>query len=570
MKKSVFVKLALVAMTAAGAAWLVLNPAPFGASGVVVPVESGGKVYSCSMHPHIRESKPGICPVCQMKLAPFGAGVMVQGSTITLGRSVTQVIHLQTERVTRQSLKRSLRVAGLIEDNDTSHKRMSAYVDGRIEKLYINYLGAEVAAGQPLALMYSPTLYMAEREYVALLRQTVPTNFPAIVAEHDRAMNAAALKLKRLGLNQKQIEMLANKPEADHFSEVLAPISGTVVMREIYQGQYVKEGDKLFELADFSKMWFQFSLYEQDLAWVRPGQMVTVSTHATPGKEFTAPITFIDPTIDDKTRTAKVRVELDNPLIEKDGRKFRELYHKMYASAVVQVDVPLATVVPRSAVLSPGATPVVYIETGPNKYEPRKVRLGRLGDDGWEVLDGLEVGESVVLNGNLLLDSVAQLEQVPAVERLRLELLDAAQLEAATQLLRAIDRAGAALATDDLAALNERMASIADSIKKIQSASAVKGWEKLFTAFITPSTAAANLAVARQQFHPLSMAAAQLVRQGRRVQPTWREASVYLCPMVDAAVANAPKTGYWIQFAGPLQNPYMGKRMSNCGSLEAP
>ena len=92
----------------------------------------------------------------------------------------------------------------------------------------------------------------------------------------------------------------------------------------------------------------------------------------------------------------------------------------------------------------------------------------------------------------------------------------------------------------------------------------------MFTAFVTPSTAAANLAVARQQFHPLSMAAAQLVRQGRRVQPTWREASVYLCPMVDAAVAGAPKTGYWIQFAGPLQNPYMGKRMSNCGSLEAP
>ena len=570
MNARMWVKLALITATVAVGAWLAVG-LPFPRAKQTAPTAVGaGKIYSCSMHPHIRETKPGICPVCQMKLAPLGAGVTVHGSTLTLDRSVIQVINVQTEPVLRRSLHRNLRVAGIIEDDDARHKRMSSYVDGRIETLHVNFLGAEVTAGQPLARMYSPTLYMAEREYLALLRQVVPTQFPAVVAEHERAKTAAALKLKRLGLNDRQIAALATKSETDHFSDVLAPISGTVVMREIYEGQYVKEGDKLFELADFSKMWFQFNLYEQDLAWVRPGQMVTISTPATPGRDFTAPITFIDPTIDDKTRTAKVRVEIENPLIEKDGRKYRELYHKMFASAVVNVDVPAVIAVPRSAVLSPGSGAVVYVQIATNKFEPRKVRLGRLGDDAWEVIEGLDAGEKVVLNGNLLLDSVAQLEQVGAVERLRLEALDAAQSAAVTNLLRAVDQAGAALATDQLPEFKERMTEIVGSLQKWSETKPANGWDRLRRNFVVTPTAAADLGAARRQFHGYSMAAAELVRQGRRVHPGLGAVSIYACPMVDSVVPSAPKTGYWIQWAGPLQNPYMGKRMISCGALEAP
>ena len=199
------------------------------------------------------------------------------------------------------------------------------------------------------------------------------------------------------------------KSETNHLSEILAPMSGTVVTREIYEGQFVKEGDKLFELADFFTMWFQFDLYERDLAWVRVGQAVEISVPSVPGKKFNATVSFIDPNLNDMTRTARVRVELQNPLITVQGRARRELLHKTYAEAVVSLDTPEVLALPRAAVLHNGDRAVVYVDKGGGAYEQRRVKLGRAGDEHWEILDGVKDGERVVTTGNLLIDGQAQL-----------------------------------------------------------------------------------------------------------------------------------------------------------------
>lgn len=411
--KFVLVTMAVAAL-AAGAAWFAARhwPASPATGGAASSGERKVLYYQSSMHPWIKSDKPGNCTICGMKLVPVyegDKGFEPLAGLVLLSSNTINVIHVQTEEVRRRPLQRTLRVAGMLEDNDARHRRLSAYVEGRIEKLFVNHIGAEIVEGEPLAVIYSPTLFAAEREYAALVRQT-----PAALVlrtERKRLTDAAAQRLLRLGLAPSQIDALPRKAEDDYRSAILAPMSGTVVMREIYEGQYVKEGDKLFEIADFSTMWFQFDAYERDLAWIQPGQRVEVTVPAVPGKTFTAPVMFIDPNVKDLSRSAKVRVEIQNPLVEENGRKRRELYHKLYAEGVVKVDGPEVLAVPRSAVLSAGAQPVVYIDQGGGAYEQREVKLGRAGDNLWEVLDGLSEGDRIVTAGNMLIDSQAQLNQ---------------------------------------------------------------------------------------------------------------------------------------------------------------
>lgn len=410
-----------IAVLAAGGGWFAANH--FGGAHNHAPAATAGSAgrkvlyYQSSMHPWVKSDKPGKCTVCGMDLVPVyegQKGYELAAGTVSLGSNAIQAIHLQTVAARRLPLARTLRVAGTIDDNDARHRRLSAYVEGRIEKLHVNFIGAEVKEGEPLATFYSPMLLNAEREYALLFRQSQMAHSYALTAEHKRLMAAAEQRLVRYGLTPAQIAKLPLKAETNHLSEILAPMSGTVVMREIYEGQFVKEGDKLFELADFFTMWFQFDLYERDFAWVRVGQQVEITVPSVPGKKFNAAITFIDPNLNDMTRSARVRVELQNPLITVQGRARRELLHKTYAEAVVQLDTPEVLALPRSAVLHTGDRSVVYVDKGGGAYEQRRVKLGRAGDEHWEILDGVKEGERIVTTGNLLIDGQAQLNSQAA------------------------------------------------------------------------------------------------------------------------------------------------------------
>ncbi len=407
--------LATAALAAAGG-WFAANR--FGGAHSHAPAakadSSGRKVlyYQSAMHPWVKSDKPGKCTVCGMDLVPVyegQKGFELAAGTVSLGTNAVQAMHVQTVTVSKRPLVRTLRVAGTIDDNDAKHRRLSAYVEGRIEKLHVNYVGAEVKEGEPLATFYSPMLLNAEREYMLLFHQSQMVHSYALTAEHKRLMAAAEQRLARYGLTPAQIAKLPFKAETNHLSEILAPMSGTVVTRDVYEGQFVKEGDKLFELADFFTMWFQFDLYERDFAWVRVGQEVEITVPSVPGKKFNAIVSFIDPNLNDMTRSARVRVELQNPLLTVQGKSRRELLHKTYAEAVVKLDTPEVLALPRSAVLHTGDRVVVYVDKDGGAYEQRRVRLGRAGDEHWEILDGVKEGERVVTTGNLLIDGQAQL-----------------------------------------------------------------------------------------------------------------------------------------------------------------
>ena len=566
----------LIAVLAAGGGWFAAKHWP-----EKKPAASDGRkilYYQSAMHPWIKSDQPGRCTICGMALVPVFEGEKgfdTGAGLVTLGSNVIQVIHVQSDEVKRRPLHRTLRVAGVIDDNDSAHRRLSAYAEGRIEKLHVNFVGAEVVAGQPLATLYSPALLAVESEYLTVLKQPAAAT-PRLREEHERMLQSAAQRLIRLGYSEVQITALAKKNSGDARTEILAPMSGTVLERKVYEGQYVKEGDVLFEIADFSKMWFRFDAYERDLGWLKPGQPVEITTPALPGKTFSAPIVFIDPNLNDMTRSAKVRVELENPLVEHDGQKRRELFHRLFADGAVKLEIPEVLAVPRSAVLSPGAQAVAYVDKGGGTYEQRPLKLGRLGDDAWEVLAGLSAGERVVTAGNMLIDAQAQLNQSanPASAPLTsTNVLGEAQRKGVSEFLAAMNALAAALAADKLEAFNQQAVPFhTNTPVLLDSLAQEKAWRPVLQKIEAAShlEKAGTLAVARKEFLPLSLAAADLAKTLRVQESAFRTLKIFQCPMTDKAIPGAAKISFWIQLDGPLQNPFFGSEMLDCGTEVKP
>jgi Cu(I)/Ag(I) efflux system membrane fusion protein len=526
---------------------------PTGSSQPTATSERRLLYYQSAMHPWIKSGKPGRCTICGMVLTPVYEGDSgfnaAGGDIVPLTQTMIQVMRVQTAEAQVRPLQKTLVFAGMVDDDAQRHHIISAYVEGRIEKLYINHHGADVTAGKPLAEIYSPTLLQAEREYRSLqgeLRQN------------------ATLRLRQMGLTAEQIAELPQKLPDALTSELLSPLSGTVVNDEIFAGQYVSAGQKLFEIADFSTMWFVFRAYEQDIPWVKIGQSVDVTTPSVPGQIFKGKISFIDPNFDPTTRSTQVRVELPNPVVEDR----RLLLHRVYGDGRVTLDAPAVLTVPRSAVIQTGPEAVVYVDQGGGAYARKVVRLGRRGDQHVEVIEGVKAGEKVVTNGNLLMDGQAEMNRSFAPSLSSAAFTDA-QKKAIESFVESADAIAAALAKDDLAAFNRSgptampatealVAALKDRNELTESLKKLHDSQHLHNA--------ADLVAARTMFHPFSTAAVALLEPLRKnIHPPALE--VFECPMVDKVVPGAPKKGRWLQAAGTgIRNPYMGVAMSGCGA----
>ena len=351
------------------------------------PKERKVAFYQDSMHPWIKSGQPGKCTVCGMALTPIyeeekGFGVSDEIVVLRSGANSITVALMQTEEVERRTLSRTLRVAGALEGNEGRRAILSAPAPGRIETLAVDYIGAEVTEGQPLITFFSPD-WAQTRRYLrrAAVNQPAPGNGPPLAAA---------------------------KPET-FSSDLTAPLSGTVIERPVFSGQYVAEGEKLITIADLSVLWFRFDVYEQEWPWLKEGQRIDVELPAVPGKTFRTVISLIEPALDNVTRTVKVRATIENPVVSTNGHPQRLLRLGMYAEGRVRTEIPDVLAVPRTAILFAGKDAFAFIDKGEGAYERRGLRLGRQADEHWEVLDGLEEGDQVVSSGNFLLDSEAHL-----------------------------------------------------------------------------------------------------------------------------------------------------------------
>jgi len=499
------------------------------------------------MHPWIKSAKPGKCTVCGMDLVAATTMPTAEG-VVALASSIITAIGVETSVVSRQALTRTIRVAGAIDDDDTRHRLLTARSEGRVEKLYVNIVGAVITAGEPLLELYSPELQTAQREFVQLARAG------ELAAS---ALPAARARLLRMGLADAQLTALVKTGEPPLVTTIFAPDGGTVVAKSVYEGQWVKTGDKLLELGDFSKMWFLFDAYEQDLPWLAVGQTVEITSRSIPGELIAAPIAFINPNLDEMTRTAKVRVVLANPHVNAAGVA-HTLYHKVLAEGRVLVSSPAVLAAPRAAILDRGTGPVAYLDRGEGNYEQRVVSLGRRGDGLVEILTGLTAGDKVVTHGALLLDAQAQL----ANEATEHSAAPASPVGDATPSSRSLPALNAQPSTLNLSAL----ATAAIDSAAVLAADDYAAYQKLFPALVAatqdfPSLPklelGPDLKSARRSFEPWSTAIADLLKPHR----AHLGVKIFQCPMSPVL-----KKGRWVQRGQPLKNPFYGSAMADCGS----
>jgi RND family efflux transporter MFP subunit len=366
-------------------------------------------LYTCGMHPWIIQDHPGNCPICGMKLEPVhktagAAAPSAASSAIAIDPATIQMMNIQTTDITRSPLRRTIRTVGTIDYNETALTEVTTKFKGWIEKLDVDVTGELVHRDEPLFEIYSPELYSAEAEYLAILNST---NDPGALAMREAALG----KLKFFDISDAQIGALEKTRELRKTLEILAPADGFVVEKNVVQGQMVDAGAKLYRLADLGIVWVFAQVYEQDLPYVQLGQEAVVKLSSLPDREFRGRVTYVYPDVDEKTRTAKVRLEFENPgYFLKPG---------MFVSAQIVSELkPSALLVPDSAVLRSGEKNTVFVALPGGKFDARTVVLGLQAEGGkYEVISGLQEGDRVVASGQFMLDSESQLRE--AIEKMR-------------------------------------------------------------------------------------------------------------------------------------------------------
>ncbi len=366
------------------------------------------EIWTCSMHPQIKQDHPGNCPICGMKLIPLtttdSESEDADPNEITLSNSAAKLADIETVIVKEGVPEKTVFLQGKIRADERNIAELTARFGGRIEKLFVNFTGQEVKKGEKLATIYSPGLVTAQRELLESV--DFKESRPALYT-------SARAKLKLWDLTDKQISAIEEKGEPQIYFNVLSPITGTVTKRYIALGDYIKEGMSLFRVINLTKVWGMFDAYESDLPWVKLGDKVEFTVEAIPGKNYSAKITFIDPVINDKTRIAKVRVEIPN--------KNKELKPGMFLNGIVMSKNAGNTkeiLVPKSSILWTGKRAVVYVKV-PNRKSPsflyREVVLGPSAGAFYVIKKGLKAGEEIATNGVFKIDAAAQLQGLPSM-----------------------------------------------------------------------------------------------------------------------------------------------------------
>ncbi len=354
------------------------------------------EVWTCSMHPSVREEQPGSCPICGMDLIPASQTEDTGDFMLSMTETATELAQVQTSRVEEKVPTREVRLPGRIEVDERRITSVTAHVDGRIRDLNVDFTGAPIRAGQTMGTLYSPDLISAQRELLEALQHE---------DRRPEMVESARQKLRLWELSEEEIQRIETAGEVQTRVNITAPVSGIVLERKVAREQYVQEGSVLYEVADMSALWVVFEAYEEDLQWLSTGQPVTFHTRGQRSNTHEADITYIDPVVNPDSRTVRVRAEVSNP----EGH----LKPDMLVQGVIQGDAGAEQLtVPSSAVLWTGPRSLVYVhdtDADAPHFEAREVTLGpRVGSD-YVITDGLEAGEHVVTHGAFRIDSEFQL-----------------------------------------------------------------------------------------------------------------------------------------------------------------
>jgi membrane fusion protein, copper/silver efflux system len=585
-----------------------------------------GTIFTCPMHPQIRQPGPGRCPICGMELVPASSGAAnLDEFSVKIEPAQRRLANIQTAVAEKAPLEATLQTVGVIAIDESRQATIAAYIDGRLERLFADYTGVAINKGDHLAVIYSPQLYSAQVEYIEARRALRAAGGLVAVRQAQEALAAnTRQRLREFGMTAEQIEELERTGEAQSRLTIYAPQGGTVVEKLAIEGNYVKAGDPIYRIAELSTVWLMLKLFPEDAARIRFGQPVEAVVQSIPGETLVGRVAFIDPTVDTDNRTVDVRVELVN--------KDRRLRPGDYAQATITLPIgqlgevfdsdlagkwispmhpqiirdepgqcpicgmdlvptsqygfseepipqPESLYVPRSAVLLAGGNSIVYVETRPGVFEIRPVKVGPILRDKIVILDGLKTGESVATAGNFLIDSQMQLAGKPSL------------IDPSRAIAKAKEPSGP-LVFEQIAVsqvggeAGQRLADLYAAYFAVQGALAAdktppaEAAQSLHQAAVALGDAAGlpepstelvrRIAAKSEHLHHMDLKGAR-----NEFKPI-SHAVVTLATQVRSQGADSPFVhfycpmvpgggGDWLQPGGELLNPYFGSEMLHCG-----
>jgi len=368
------------------------------------------KYWVAPMDPTYIRDEPGKSPM-GMDLVPVYEeedGEKEPTSTIRIDPVTVQNMGVRTALVQKKPLVKYIRTFGNIRTDETKLYEINSKFAGWIEKLYVQSEGEVVKEGQPLFDVYSPELLSAQEEYLLALQQYKNLSssvYPSIRDGAKRLLEASRTRLHYWDLTNEQIEIIERTGRPRKTLTVHSPVSGVVVIQKATQGRYFKAGKRQYKIADLSTVWVDVDIYEYELPWVREGMAAEMDLSYIPGKRFYGKVVYIYPYLESKTRTAKLRLKFPNP----NYKLKLDMYATVYLKSTVAKN---SLVIPQEAVIDSGVRKVVFVALGKGKFQPREVKLGLEGNDNeFQVLEGLNEGEEIVVSAQFMLDSESRLRE---------------------------------------------------------------------------------------------------------------------------------------------------------------
>lgn len=524
-------------------------------------LETKQQIWTCAMHPQIRQTEPGKCPICGMTLIPLAdyGEANLDPNAIQMSSRAMKLADVQTTVVGAGHISKAMQLTGKVQEDERLVYSQTAHFPGRIEQLFVNFTGEYIKQGQKIASVYSPDLVTAQEEL-----------FEAIKSGNETLVTSAKKKLKLWKLSEEEINEIIASGKTMTEVPVRANVSGVVITKKVKLGDHVMEGGVLFEVADLKKLWVVFDAYESDLPWIKVGDSVAFTTPSVPGETFHTTVTFIDPIIDPTTRVAKVRTEINN---SKGTLKPEMLVNGNLKTIADKQQTELT--VPKSAVMWTGKRSIVYVKlvsTGSPAFMMREVTLGPETGDSYIISKGLTAGDEVVTNGTFTIDAAAQLQGKKSMmnpEGSAESKIPASPVAFQEQLTAVVNKylgiKDALVASKPDEANKEAFAAL-EALKKVDMTLLEEDqhmqWMPLknkLQSSLEVIQKASDLEAQRQAFIDLSM----LIATAAQTFGT-TDGTLYIlrCPMADNN-----NGANWVSNSSEVMNPYFGEPMLKCGEV---
>jgi len=535
------------------------------------PTSTGDQTWTCSMHPQIRQTESGLCPICEMDLIPLEQNLSDDPLILQMTPEAVKLSNIQTTIIggEKRQKGKTIQLSGKVQADERLASSQVAHVPGRIEKLYVSFTGEQVRKGQALANIYSPELITAQRELIeaSKLKELNP-----------QLLESARKKLRFWKVGDELINAVEQSGTIQETFTLRADQSGIVTQKRVAIGDYLKKGEPLFDLMSLDKVWVLFDAYEEHLAYLSVNDPIEFKTPSFPNKTFKARITFIDPFINPSTRVASLRAEVNNS----SGL----LKPEMFVNGSLQTKASSKTllVIPKSAVLWTGKRSVVYVKV-PDQVIPsfqfREVEIGESLGNEYQILSDLNTGEEVVTYGSFTIDAAAQLNNQASMMNKNVKVKAEQEVHSpdfksetpaefkeqlATLIQPYLNLKDDFVATDAEAAANSAKTLLAE-LDKVNMG-LVKGeahlyWMDQLKGLKAHGSKIASIKQIEEQRKQFGFLSEILIHSFEVFGVAGKTLFVQHCPM-----AFDNQGGDWLSDQEEIRNPYFGDKMLKCGLVK--